>query len=579
MNSSETNIQNIVVEHSQCISGIRVTPESCGIFPEISGETPESPESLYTDHENFANYTGVDDDETAEREIKAHLQKGHLKSFSSLDELRSFLGEEPILNKIGLIVKSKNGKTKTRMILDTKVSNLKACSRKAQRVLLPRLLDAIVQGLENYSKCEQDESLDWFVLDFSEAFWQVPLEPSERRFFCCKLVIDGEDKYIVFLRTVQGSRGAPLSWARLAALIMRLTQGLFDPARVRLHCFVDDPISSIRGLAWQRQVIATVMMLTWEAVGFHLAYQKGQLGQQVDWIGGNLQVTPSGIVARVKDSIVQDIRDDLDYFTGLNVIPIKRMRTFVGRANHAAGLLLLLRPFLHAIWGALFAEGSAAPTNTIWSKQVSHALAWLDTFFKTEPKQLTRTFTLEEYGNHGPVWEIGTDASPWGLGGWLACNGTITRYFACAVGQEDLDLYEIQRGSCNGQQTLEGLAILVAMRLWGNHEDARKVRLVVRGDNVGALMLLIKMRPSSPQQAIIARELALITVRTAFPPRVVHTPGIAHKLADSLSRMHDPGHRSDALQHPALAGAARDEVPARPRAWYRALDVPVRSSR
>ena len=79
--------------------------------------------------------------------------------------------------------------------------------------------------------------------------------------------------------------------------------------------------------------------------------------------------------------------------------------------------------------------------------------------------------------------------------------------------------------------------------------------------------------------ATINLELALITARTAFPPRVVHTPGIAHKLADSLSRMHDPGHKGDALQHPAIADASRDEVPARPRAWYRALDAPVRSSR
>lgn len=128
-------------------------PKPCGIFPEITGEAPASAESHYTDLENFANYTGVDDDFTAENEAKAHLQKQHLRAFSNIDDLRSFLGEEPILNKIGLIVKTKNGQTKSRMILDTKVSNLKACRSKAQRVLLPRLVDAIVQGMGTYSKC------------------------------------------------------------------------------------------------------------------------------------------------------------------------------------------------------------------------------------------------------------------------------------------------------------------------------------------------------------------------------------------------------------------------------------------
>ena len=34
---------------------------------------------------------------------------------------------------------------------------------------------------------------------------------------------------------------------KTAALVMRLTQALFDTRRVKLHCFVDDPIASIRG--------------------------------------------------------------------------------------------------------------------------------------------------------------------------------------------------------------------------------------------------------------------------------------------------------------------------------------------
>lgn len=531
---------------------------------------------MYTDYSSFVNYAGVDTDGTAEKEVRAHLQKDHLKAFDTLEELRAFLGEAPILNKIGLIIKTRCGITKTHMILDTKVSSLKECSTKSQRVLLPRLLDAIVQALEVYSKCTLEEDLEFFVLDFSEAFWQVPLEPSERRFFCCQLVIDGKLQFIVFLRTVQGSRGAPLSWARLAALVMRLTQGLFDLDQVRLHCFVDDPIASLRGTKARRQVLATVMMLAWEAVGFNLAYKKGQLSSQVDWIGGNLQATAVGITARVKDSIVEDICRDLESFRGLNVLPIKQVRSFVGRANHAAGLLLMLRPFLHSIWGALYGDAGGAPPNTMWAKQIAHSLQWLDQFFQSEPQSLTRTFTLEEYKLLGPAWEIGTDASPWGLGGWLSCNGVIKRYFASSVSQEDLDLFQIQRGSCTGQQTLEGLAILVAMKLWYASEEPRRVRLSVRGDNVGALMLLVKMRPSSPAQAIIARELAMITCKTAFPPNVVHTPGIAHKLADALSRMHDPGYKQQVAEHPALSGAHRDFAPPRPRKWYTTLTLPVR---
>ena len=120
--------------------------------------------------------------------------------------------------------------------------------------------------------------------------------------------------------------------------------------------------------------------------------------------------------------------------------------------------------------------------------------------------------------------EIGTDASPYGLGGWYAVDGKIIKYFSSLVTTDDLKILSIEQGSCDGQQVLESLAILVALRLWVNREAGR-IRLSVRGDNVGALTLLIKMRPSSPQQAIIAREIALMTAHMAFPPAVTHPRG------------------------------------------------------
>lgn len=71
----------------------------------------------------------------------------------------------------------------------------------------------------------------------------------------------------------------------------------------------------------------------------------------------------------------------------------------------------------------------------------------------------------------------------------------------------------------------------------------------VRGDNVGALVLLIKMRPRTPQLAIIARDMAICLSTASFPPRVVHTPGIAHKVADLSSGVH---------QHSAIGNSAKE---------------------
>ena len=177
------------------------------------------------------------------------------------------------------------------MILDTKAALIKYVSRKGQRVILPRLLDAILQALRLMGDCKTGEGVEWMVLDFTDAFWQVRLHPDERKFFCCRLNINGQEKYIAFLSTAQGSRGAPLTWARLAALIMRLTQSLFDRNTVRLQCFVDDPIAAIKGTELRRKVVVSTIMLVWEA-----------LGVSSHTIRGNADLTQNGLAGIYKST-------------------------------------------------------------------------------------------------------------------------------------------------------------------------------------------------------------------------------------------------------------------------------------
>ena len=92
------------------------------------------------------------------------------------------------------------------------------------------------------------------------------------------------------------------------------------------------------------------------------------------------------------------------------------------------------------------------------------------------------------------------------------------------------------------------------------------------GDNVGAFTLLMKMRPGSPEIAIIARGLALRLVELSAPPDAVRTPGLAHKVADLLPRVHAPGTIGDldTVVHPAPAQVVRTEVPVCNKAWYKA---------
>ena len=69
-----------------------------------------------------------------------HVDKDHVVAFNSVNQLIDSFEGKPILNKLGLIVKTRNGIIKARTILDTKRSGVKRMTAKAEGVTLPRLL-------------------------------------------------------------------------------------------------------------------------------------------------------------------------------------------------------------------------------------------------------------------------------------------------------------------------------------------------------------------------------------------------------------------------------------------------------
>ena len=155
--------------------------------------------------------------------------------------------------------------------------------------------------------------------------------------------------------------------------------------------------------------------------------------------------------------------------------------------NNAAGLLILIRPFLEPLWAALYNdESSGAPRNTVWTKQIKSSLTWFQALFE-RAQPVERFFRLDSYMGKGKTIEIGTDASPWGMGGWLTIDGLITHFFACPVDDSDVQLLGVERGTSVGQQVWECLAVLIAVDLWSYIWRQDRIQLKVRGDNVTAL--------------------------------------------------------------------------------------------
>jgi hypothetical protein len=258
-----------------------------------------------------------------------------------------------------------------------------------------------------------------------------------------------------------------------------------------------------------------------------------------------------------------------------NVVSIAVLRSVVGKASAIASVIFTWRPFLVELWGALTdARASAgAPAGCIWTKQVRTPLLWLKVFLDETHCQFDRVFTLASYLGRGPKVSIVCDASPFGLGAWLAIDGTVREFFADGIHKEDSEILGIEPGSCHGQQAWEALTILVALRLWFPMWKGGRVQLRVSSDNMTALAMTANLKSSGRAVNIIAREMALDLAQALYSPDVVeHRPGVTNVAADMLSRKYDP---SKTFGLPECLRAAKEiTLPRRCASWWRTTADP-----
>ena len=159
-------------------AGILCQPFLPGVFPlaQPSNEDVLEPEDLEGDVEIFRNYAGMDEDENVWSQVHEFVDKGFLKAFDSLQECEGYLGGKPVLSRFGQVTKVRFGKLKRRLILDVKQSRVKESTQKVHRVPLPRGTDVVCDIMDMLYKhpLGTDEKLDLLVLDFVDAFWNVP---------------------------------------------------------------------------------------------------------------------------------------------------------------------------------------------------------------------------------------------------------------------------------------------------------------------------------------------------------------------------------------------------------------------
>ena len=391
--------------------GVTCFPNVDSISPVVQNQDAASfpPELLETDFDQFHNYNGLEEDDEAFAQIERFADKDHqyLLKFGTLQECREYLGADPVLSRFGVIERVRAGKLKRRVILDLKQSMVTHATRKTHRVVLPRLLDVATEGLELYEDLhsswlsdpaehvDSSEVVEQVVLDFVDAYWQIPLARCERRYFVGKL----RGFFYVFLRSAQGSRNGGLAWAGVISIVLRMTQAMFwlrGTKPVRLNTYIDDPLISLRGDKATRDLHIAMIVILWRALGFPLSFDKAKRGVKVPWIGGNCEVTPHEVTLSIDSERVQELLDLTESYMRLNVISLKQLRSYAGKVSSFASVVYYLRPFLSCIWAVLCSDGSSnAPSNCAWVKQFLHALKWIRAFLCQTHGPLVRTISRD----------------------------------------------------------------------------------------------------------------------------------------------------------------------------------------
>ena len=289
----------------------------------------------------------------------------------------------------------------------------------------------------------------------------------------------------------------------------------------------------------------------WEALGIKLAYRKGAIGKSVGWIGANFEIKEPGtnkaaVIVTAKPEMMPEIREATSRHETVNLISKKELASYTGKLNHIAGMIEVLRPFLSELYGALHGDDSVskAPAGMVWTKQWAHTRAWLQRLLNGEGQVLQREYRVDRYFRRGQQIRIVTDASPWGIGGYLAVDTIIHKYFSMPLTPEDVSLLGVVIGSPDTQQVVEALALLVALRLWETNWKNDDACLTIQSDSVSALSMIYKLRTSANRSGsqLLAKELALLFGSSAYKPVLMeHIPGLSNKVADVLSRMHMPG--------------------------------------
>ena len=105
----------------------------------------------------------------------------------------------------------------------------------------------------------------------------------------------------------------------------RWGQSLSRSDELRMSIYADDPILVVKGRRESRNSSICKVLLVWLAVGFKLAWHKGQRDATITWTSGLMKIEAKSVSASIKQEIVDAVWNDTIRFLNSNVVAITEL--------------------------------------------------------------------------------------------------------------------------------------------------------------------------------------------------------------------------------------------------------------
>ena len=550
--------------------GISLPIQNTGIFPatdEVSASIKASQavgcllEDWSGEIQNYSSFYDAGD--KAQSELDRMVETGRADRVNTWEEVVELVGPHAKLTQLACIVKEQQGsdgqvKEKIRLMVDMRRSGINGQCSLFERIVLPRLHDVAVSVQELFKIMSPEEDVEFMVIDFSDAFYTLRLDPAERPWVCIKGL---DSKYYLPKSVCFGLASGPVLWGRVAAVAMRLGQAVSSGSAARMQCYVDDPIIAARGsFSQERSLVFLRVLVLWSALGFKLAWHKAQRGRAVTWIGVRLSIEGDHKrdlrVSLPPDKTTKILNAFVEIQTFKGTIPTKTLQRLCGLLAWVANLIPCCRPWVAQLWAAVelsktrsvqapVLQSTRQRKGLTFIKQIDHAVTWLSRMVAakgcfldgTPVRPLERVFRWEP---GLPAVSLATDASTTGLGAVLFQAGTPVAYFAHTLRESDCQSLGggARTHDPSFQSEWELLAILLAVHLFSKFLVGQRVQISVESDSSSALEAVINFRAHSPIMVRLACELAieveLLGINALWGR---HVPGVQNTLADHLSRV------------------------------------------